>query len=597
MWTEGDFPPQGPPQLESVTEPGENGTYMYHGTTKAAAAAIQREGFRQSKDGMLGKGVYLSRDLQKASRYPLDHPEYDRAVVKVRVNVGRVIAINYQGHPQQKTWHDYGFDTAWVPPNCGMVQSGLEEDCVWDPKRIQVINIIYPMLGQQGSIPQDPLDDKGVYTMYHGTSKEAAKGILMSGFRQSSGGMLGRGVYLSRDLQKASRYPLELPESQRVIIKVIVRVGRVKKIDCQGHPLQKTCTKDNRADEASRGLRVRPFIDHNRWIQAPSLLRLPEQDWPCDVVDTLIKLDDPEVKKEAVVNEVNVNASSDSTSYLISYISDWRKLKVKLAWLLRLRKLLLYRARRRKVPDAASSTQDSTEPKGSLTVEKLDCLRLRPLIRFCQRQRFEEEIAILSARKTVSKKNVLYKLDPRLEDGMWAEDDFVPFDSPRLQSVDRPDDDKTYTVYHGTSREAAASILRTWFKQSSGGMLGRGVYLSRDLKKASKYPLNLFWCQKVILKVSVSVGKVKKINYKYHPMQYSWHTKYGYDTAWVPPNCGVVKSGLEEDCVWDPDRIKIVDVIYPSNCAIFCMVATAAIFLIGAAVILLFPEEIKSAWI
>ena len=32
-----------------------------------------------------------------------------------------------------------GYDTAWVPPHCGMVPSGLEEDCVYDTKRIVVL--------------------------------------------------------------------------------------------------------------------------------------------------------------------------------------------------------------------------------------------------------------------------------------------------------------------------------------------------------------------------------------------------------------------------------------------------------------------------
>ncbi|KAK0141947.1 hypothetical protein N1851_020380 [Merluccius polli] len=140
-------------------------------------------------------------------------------------------------------------------------------------------------------------------------------------------------------------------------------------------------------------------------------------DWSCDVVDTVIRQDDPEVKKEAVVNAVNVNTTSDSTSYLISYFSDWRKLKVSVAWLLRLRKLLLYRVRRRKEPDTASSTQSSTELKGGLTVENLSESE-SAIFRFCQRQRFDEEIAALSAGKTVSKQSVLYKLDPRLEDGL-----------------------------------------------------------------------------------------------------------------------------------------------------------------------------------
>uniref|UniRef100_A0A672TC39 PARP catalytic domain-containing protein n=1 Tax=Sinocyclocheilus grahami TaxID=75366 RepID=A0A672TC39_SINGR len=91
---------------------------------------------------MLGPGVYLSRDLQKASKYPLKLPENERVVLRVKVNVGRVKKIDCQRHPLQKIWHNYGYDTAWCPPNCGMVPSGLEEDCVWDPKRITVIDEI-----------------------------------------------------------------------------------------------------------------------------------------------------------------------------------------------------------------------------------------------------------------------------------------------------------------------------------------------------------------------------------------------------------------------------------------------------------------------
>lgn len=118
---------------------------MYHGTTSSNAKAILLSGFRQSSGGMLGPGVYLSRDLLKASRYPIDHPEYDRVVIKVKVSVGKVVRINYQGHPLQKSWHDQGYDTAWVPARCGMVKSGLEEDCVWDPERIKILKVIEPL--------------------------------------------------------------------------------------------------------------------------------------------------------------------------------------------------------------------------------------------------------------------------------------------------------------------------------------------------------------------------------------------------------------------------------------------------------------------
>ena len=133
-WEEDDFElPYGVKRM-GCSMPNSGKTYlMYHGTSRANALAIMRYGFRQSQDGMLGPGVYLSRDLNKASRYPLDLPDSERVVLRVKVNVGNVIAINHQNHPRQYTWHNAGYDTAWCPPNCGMAKSGLEEDCVWDP--------------------------------------------------------------------------------------------------------------------------------------------------------------------------------------------------------------------------------------------------------------------------------------------------------------------------------------------------------------------------------------------------------------------------------------------------------------------------------
>uniref|UniRef100_A0A672LSS5 Grass carp reovirus (GCRV)-induced gene 2l n=1 Tax=Sinocyclocheilus grahami TaxID=75366 RepID=A0A672LSS5_SINGR len=152
MWAEDDLGGGAPACLESYIEPVECKVYrMYHGTSRENAEKIKVSGFKQSSAGMLGPGVYLSRDLQKASRYPLDLPENQRVIVRVKVNVGRVKKIDCQRHPLQKTWHDHGYDTAWCPPNCGMVPSGLEEDCVWDPRRITVIDLISPMQEEQSS--------------------------------------------------------------------------------------------------------------------------------------------------------------------------------------------------------------------------------------------------------------------------------------------------------------------------------------------------------------------------------------------------------------------------------------------------------------
>uniref|UniRef100_A0A8C4XC58 Grass carp reovirus (GCRV)-induced gene 2p n=1 Tax=Erpetoichthys calabaricus TaxID=27687 RepID=A0A8C4XC58_ERPCA len=130
--------------LTAEQEPTAGRIYtMYHGASVNNARSIIRNGFNQSRDGMLGPGVYISRDQKKADRYPINNPPTDRVSLKLKVDVGKVKKIDTDNNAMQKTWHSNGYDTAWVPPNCGMkaVPSGLEEDCVWDPKRIEVIDI------------------------------------------------------------------------------------------------------------------------------------------------------------------------------------------------------------------------------------------------------------------------------------------------------------------------------------------------------------------------------------------------------------------------------------------------------------------------
>ncbi|KAM7017916.1 uncharacterized protein LKV04_000424 [Tautogolabrus adspersus] len=141
-------------------------------------------------------------------------------------------------------------------------------------------------------------------------------------------------------------------------------------------------------------------------------------------------------------------------------------------------------------------------------------------------------------------------------------------DSPRVElgASQAPKDSGVYTMYHGTSLANARLIIANGFRQSSGGMLGKGVYVSRDRKKAERYPLNVNSTQRVALELHVRVGRVKRIDKDNHPMQYTWSSQ-GFDTAWVPPNCGMVAvpSGLEEDCVFDPKRVEIVGIAKASG--------------------------------
>nr|XP_029138649.1 uncharacterized protein LOC110004526 [Labrus bergylta] len=577
QWAEDDGDlPLGVGRLD-LSEPVSGRRYvMYHGTTSQAARSIMATGFQQSAGGMLGPGVYLSRVLDKASRYPIKHPEHDRVVIKVVVNVGRVIAINYQGHPRQKTWHDYRygevFDTAWVPPRCGMVSSGLEEDCVWDPNRIQIISAIKPRpmqpsagYGAYGYMLQvninemthysfhmlQSLETRGhqtsdltacttgesrrensdsnpdiimqwaendfdlppgvvrlglsapvngkKYVMYHGTTSQAARSIMAKGFQQSSGGMLGPGVYLSRDLNKASRYPIDHPEHDRVVIKVVVNVGRVIAINRQGHPRQKTW-HDSRYGE----------VFDTAWVP-PN----------CGMVPSGLEEDcvwDPSRIK--INGAIKPSAPAQGGWGARGYMKSEREV----------------------VEELSESDTDTSMPY------------------------------------------------------QWAEDDGgLPYGVTQL-GLSQPVSGKRYVMYHGTTRQAAQSIQATGFGRSTDGMLGPGVYLSRDLDKASRYPIGHPEYDRVVIKVVVNVGKVIAINRQGHPRQKTWHdSRYGevFDTAWVPPRCGMVSSGSEENCVWDPSRIQIIKIIQPmqtSNTSIegagLAAVATAGIF--GAAAALLF---------
>jgi len=45
----------------------------------------------------------------------------------------------------------------------------------------------------------------------------------------------------------------------------------------------------------------------------------------------------------------------------------------------------------------------------------------------------------------------------------------------------------------------------------------------------------------------------------HHPLCRSWH-EAGYDTACMP--AGVIPCGLEDDCLWDPARVRIVGVAW-----------------------------------
>lgn len=154
--------------------------------------------------------------------------------------------------------------------------------------------------------------------------------------------------------------------------------------------------------------------------------------------------------------------------------------------------------------------------------------------------------------------------------GWEVVDDGASFPGVLLGPSQKPQNQGVYTMFHGTTVASARLIIASGFKPSSGGMLGKGVYVSRDKNKAANYPRggsNL--SDQVILELRVRVGRVKRIDKDNHPLQYTWSMQ-GYNTAWVPPNCGMlsIPSGLEEDCVADPKRVTVVGIAKAPNATI-----------------------------
>ncbi|KAL0149102.1 hypothetical protein M9458_055534 [Cirrhinus mrigala] len=160
-------------------------------------------------------------------------------------------------------------------------------------------------------------------------------------------------------------------------------------------------TKDNPADEASRGLRAQEF-GKGKWLKGPDFLHLSSTEWPkLNLDSSSIPSDDAEVKRELKVNAVTTH-SDNPLSRLIHYFSSWRKLKTSVPWLLELKERLLLLSRKRKEYVVKQNENVEKELKkfkaalgrSSLTPERLEEAE-KAIIQFAQNQRFSTEISSL----------------------------------------------------------------------------------------------------------------------------------------------------------------------------------------------------------
>lgn len=93
-------------------------------------------------------------------------------------------------------------------------------------------------------------------------------------------------------------------------------------------------TKQNPADDASRGLTAEALLKNKRWIQGPDFLWKSKAAWPnqqCLV--SMVAENDPEVKRESQVLSTRAEAGS-TLGQSFGRFWQWHRLKKFVAWIL-----------------------------------------------------------------------------------------------------------------------------------------------------------------------------------------------------------------------------------------------------------------------
>jgi len=170
----------------------------------------------------------------------------------------------------------------------------------------------------------------------------------------------------------------------------------------------------NPADDASRGLKEDSVIFKSHWINGPDFLWELESRWPVQPVAQMPD-DNPEIKKQsqAFLSLTNAgvkaflsltNAGVNYINQLLEYFSSWSRLKKFVAWILRYLEKLKQSSKRRR--EGLALVQESPEDRthNPLSVNEIDRAE-EEILRFVQRQSFEEELSQLEEQIEVNGSN------------------------------------------------------------------------------------------------------------------------------------------------------------------------------------------------
>ncbi|XP_078032247.1 uncharacterized protein LOC144467474 [Epinephelus lanceolatus] len=236
-------------------------------------------------------------------------------------------------------------------------------------------------------------------------------------------------------------------------------------------------SKENPADDASRGMRAENFLKGRRWINGPKLLCEPKEVWP--------KLD-ADLDVIPAVNSVVVDFES-ATDRLLCYFSSWTRLKTSVAWFLKVKRtLVLLGQKRKELCASADLNKDKLETQEHAAERKIQSFKatlkgqsLTPedlekagqsIIQYVQEHKFKAEIASLkNGCKNVSKGSPLYRLDLVMDNGILRV-------GGRLDKAALPAESKHPVIL---SKDLHVSVLILCHIHHQLGHAGRNHMLSR----------------------------------------------------------------------------------------------------------------------
>ena len=248
-------------------------------------------------------------------------------------------------------------------------------------------------------------------------------------------------------------------------------------------------TKENPADDASRGISVQTLVEQSLWIKGPAFLWQPEQEWPEQSLSFgEIPSEDPEIKKQVNVCTTMVKPTPVSTiTKLFQHFSSWYRLKKAVAVFLKIKAILNERMLKRMNAVNEEPTKLSAN-RTPITVQDLEEAELA-IIRYTQSQSFGEEIKSLGQpheekkeheqrhqRKStneIRKRSSLYRLDPLLDNGLLRV-------GGRLSNADIPEESK-HPLVLPRKDHVTSLVIRHAHEQL--GHAGRGHVLAKLREK------------------------------------------------------------------------------------------------------------------